>query len=68
MQAVFVEHILMHMEPDKKQRGRPPTPPEEKLELRAMRLKPAHWKKIEEFGMPWLRRLIERAKGPSKPL
>jgi len=30
-----------------------------------MRLKPAHWAKIEAMGgMEWLRKLIERAKGP----
>lgn len=53
------------METPKPARGRPPTPPEDKLELRAMRLKPAHWAKIEAMGgMVWLRRLIDRAKGP----
>jgi hypothetical protein len=48
------------MEEPKKPRGRPPTPPEEKLELRAMRLKPSHWEKIDAAGMEAFRALIER--------
>lgn len=48
------------MEAPKKPRGRPPTPPEEKLELRAMRLKPRQWAKIEEAGMEAFRKLIDR--------
>jgi len=52
------------MEQHKPPRGRPPTPPEDKLELRSIRLKPGQWAKVDEFGIEWLRRLIERAKGP----
>lgn len=45
---------------EKRKPGRPPTPPEEKLVLRALRLKPAHWEKIDAAGMEALRKLIER--------
>jgi len=54
------------MEDQKRGRGRPPTPPDEKLELRGIRLKPRHWEKVDLYGMDWLRRLIERGK-PPKP-
>lgn len=54
------------MEEQPKAKGRPPTPPEDKLVLRAMRLKPSQWAKVEEFGMPALRALIDRWKGPKK--
>jgi hypothetical protein len=52
------------MDEPKRPRGRPPTPPEEKLELRAMRLKTAQWAKVDAYGMAWLRKLIDRAKPP----
>lgn len=53
------------MEP--KKMGRPPTPPEQKLEQRSIRLTAAQWSKIDQFGLPWLRGLIDRAKSPPKP-
>jgi len=52
------------MQAPKPKRGRPPTPPEEALVLRSMRLKPRHWAKIDAYGVDWLRRLIDRAKPP----
>jgi hypothetical protein len=51
------------MEQPKRPRGRPPKPPEELLEQRSIRLTPAQWAKVDEFGMEWLRKLIQRAKG-----
>lgn len=48
----------------KRTRGRPPTPPDEKLELRSIRLTAAMWAKVDKGGMEWLRKLIKRAKVP----
>jgi len=63
----FVNHAkcftLRAMEQEKRPRGRPPVPPDEKLEQRSIRLTAAQWAKIEAAGgMEWLRRLIDRAK------
>jgi hypothetical protein len=52
------------MEPTKKPRGRPPTPPDEKLEQRSIRLNPRHWAMIDRYGVEWLRKLIDKAKVP----
>lgn len=52
------------MDEPKRPRGRPPAAPEEKLELRSIRLTPAMWAKIDKAGMEWLRKLIKRAKVP----
>lgn len=46
--------------------GRPPKPPEEKLEQRSIRLTPAMWAKIDKYGIGWLRSLIQRARGPKQ--
>lgn len=54
------------MDEPKRPRGRPPTPPEERLEQRSIRLTAAQWAKVDEYGMAWLRKLIEKAK-PPKP-
>ena len=56
------------MEQLKRPRGRPPVSPEEKLEQRSIRLTAAQWEKVDAFGIPWLRKLIQRAKPPQKPL
>lgn len=55
------------MEDQKRGRGRPPTPPDERLEQRSIRLTAAQWAKIDANGVPWLRKLIDRAKLP-KPV
>lgn len=52
---------------DKKPMGRPKLDPEDKLELRAIRLNPGHWRKVDALGMEWLRALIERGKPPKLP-
>jgi hypothetical protein len=49
---------------DKKPRGRPPVPPDQKLEQRSIRLTAEQWAKIDAYGLDWLRKLIQRAKGP----
>jgi hypothetical protein len=54
------------MEPTKPKMGRPPKSPDERLEQRSIRLTPAQWAKIDALGIPWLRKLIDRAK-PPKP-
>lgn len=52
----------------KAERGRPPGPPEARMEQRSIRLLPAHWAKIDaNGGLPWLRDLIERAKAAIRP-
>ena len=50
------------MDTPKTKRGRPPTPPEDKLILRSIRLTAAQWEKIDKHGADWLRKLIERAR------
>jgi hypothetical protein len=52
------------MDKPKKPGGRPPKPAEEKLIPRTVLLKQAHWDKIDAMGWDWLRKLIQRAKGP----
>lgn len=56
------------MDEPKKGRGRPPAPPEERLEQRSIRLTAAQWAKVDANGVAWLRALIQRAKGASKPV
>jgi hypothetical protein len=56
------------MEEEKRGRGRPPIPPDERLEQRSIRLTTAQWAKVERGGMDWLRKLIQRAKLPAPPL
>ena len=58
---------LLTMEEPKRPRGRPPTPPEEKLEARTIRLTSIQWAKVDALGMAWLRKLIDRAKTPKAP-
>lgn len=53
---------MQHMKLAKPTRGRPALPPEERLIQRSIRLTAAQWAKIDASGMPWLRRLINRAK------
>ena len=55
--------ILRRMEQQKKL-GAPPKPPEERLKQRSIRLKPAQWAKVDEYGLAWLRALIDKAKAP----
>jgi hypothetical protein len=50
------------MEQEKRPRGRPPAPPDARLEQRSIRLTAAQWAKIDQFGMEWLRALIDRAR------
>lgn len=45
-------------------RGRPPKAPEDRQVLRAIRLTPALWEKIDTYGLDWLRAVIKRAKPP----
>jgi hypothetical protein len=42
--------------------GRPPKPPEERLEQRSIRLTSQQWAKVDANGIGWLRKLIDRAK------
>lgn len=50
------------MEQEKRPRGRPPTPPEERLEQRSIRLPPRLWAKIDAAGLEALRALLDRWK------
>ena len=58
--------MISEMEEPKRGRGRPPLPPEERLEQRSIRLTAAQWAKVDAHGIPWLRALIQRAKGLTK--
>ena len=54
------------MEQKKRARGRPPVPPEVRLEQRSIRLTAAQWAKFEaNGGVVWLRSLIDRSGGTS---
>jgi hypothetical protein len=55
------------MEQEKRPRGRPPTPPDERLVQRSIRMTAAQWEKIDLGGIQWLRSLVDRAKKPTKP-
>jgi hypothetical protein len=50
--------------PEKRGRGRPHLPDNERLIVRSIRLSPTQWAKIDANGMDWLRALIDRAKPP----
>jgi hypothetical protein len=52
------------VEQQKRPRGRPPAPPEQRLEQRSIRMTAAQWAKVDAYGLEWLRRLIDRAKPP----
>jgi hypothetical protein len=52
------------MDKPKRPPGRPPTPPEEALVLRSLRMKPRQWAKVDAHGVAWLRALIDRSKPP----
>lgn len=46
---------------EKKPRGRPPVPPDERLEQRSIRLSAKQWEKIDAAGgIEALRKLIDR--------
>jgi hypothetical protein len=51
-------------EEPKRQRGRPPVAPEEQLLVGSIRLKQAHWTKLEAVGMVRLRRWLDKVKTP----
>lgn len=63
---IFGGTKIDRMEEPKKPRGRPPKPGDEKLERRAMYLPAALWAKVDAHGLPWLRKLIEKAKPPKE--
>jgi hypothetical protein len=55
------------MNTPKKPMGRPPVPVEERLVQRSVRLTMAQWAKFDAAGgLPWLRKLIDRAKPPTE--
>jgi hypothetical protein len=54
------------MDKEKRSRGRPEIAPEDRLNARSIRLTPAQWAKINAYGLPWLRKLIDRAKPPKE--
>ena len=55
------------MEEQKRGRGRPPTPLDEKLEQRSIRLTAVQWAKVDANGIGWLRKLIEKGRVAPKP-
>lgn len=46
--------------------GRPTKPDAEKLVQRSVRMLPAEWARVDEFGLEWMRGAIRRAKPPGK--
>lgn len=55
------------MEPKPKHPGgRPKLPDDQKLVQRSIRLTVEQWAKIDEYGLDWLRRLIQKGK-PDRP-
>jgi hypothetical protein len=58
----------LSMEPKSKHPGgRPKLPVSERLIQRSIRLSAGQWAKIDEYGLEWLRQLIQRSKPPRKP-
>lgn len=45
--------------------GRPKLPEGQKLVQRSIRLSADHWAKIDQYGLDWLRQLIQRGKPPA---
>lgn len=45
-----------------KPRGRPKLPPEQKLLHGTVRFTAGQWAKIDQNGMDWLRKLVDRAR------
>lgn len=54
-------------EEEKRARGRPELPPDERTVPRSVRLTPAEWRKFDAMGKGWLRRVLGRAKPPKSP-
>lgn len=51
------------MTTEPKRAGRPPTPPDQALTQRSVRMTQSQWAKFERCGgQPWLRELVEKAK------
>lgn len=51
----------MNTEETPKRRGRPAAPPEQRREVRSIRLGEAHWKRLQELGGYWLEFQLDRA-------
>lgn len=51
----------MNTEETPKRRGRPAAPPEQRREVRSIRLNDAHWKRLQELGGYWLEFQLDRA-------
>ena len=50
------------MDTPKKKTGRPPLPPEKRLQQRSIRLPPELWAKIDANGLAWLRDVVRKAR------
>lgn len=55
------------MPDDKRPRGRPPVPPEEKLVPITFKVKPKTKVQFDKYGSSWARGALERAKPPREP-
>ena len=47
--------------------GRPKLPDDQKLVQRSIRLSVEQWAKIDQYGLEWLRQVVQRAKSPRSP-
>ena len=54
------------MNEQKRERGRPELPEDQKAKTRSVRLNDARWEKLKRLGSGWLARAIDRAKEPEK--
>ena len=59
-------HYSKCMNEQKRERGRPELPEDQKAKTRSVRLNDARWEKLKRLGSGWLARAIDRAKEPEK--
>lgn len=53
-------------EVEKRPRGRPEKPPEERLVQKSVRFQQSIWDKIDMYGIEWARKALARAKPPQE--
>lgn len=51
---------------EKRPRGRPEKPPEERLVQKSVRFQQFIWDKIDLYGIEWARKVLARAKPPQE--
>lgn len=51
---------------EKRPRGRPELPPEQRLKQKSVRFPQFIWDKIDQYGIEWARKVLARAKPPQE--